>query len=286
MTAPASVATLPHPTSARQPGSGTAVISGLYNIEHLGWKEPQEPSHRVKKPSPKSLYELKCVRLLAFTSEGQVAPLPCGQWSCPYCAKELARLWAWRARLHLEAHSDTPAFFWTLTLRPSIKTPEAGYAALPRLWDNLRQDVQHAVAKWSYLAFVEGHPQRSWIPHFHLISMSPSPRRIKDLAMYAGFGWRATESLINSGKAAAYVAKYASKVNPATPKGFRRVRCSRNWAKLPDFIGDPLLVKARSETTTQYLLRVNEVSGVPVDDLRDAWEGMHELYREVFAARK
>lgn len=286
MQAPASVVTLPYPVSARQPGSGTAVISGLNNIEHLTPEDVLPPSHRVKKPSPKSLYELKCVRLLAFTSEGQVAPLPCGQWSCPYCAKELARLWAWRARLHLEAHSATPAFFWTLTLRPSIKTPEAGYAALPKLWKHLHRAMDRAIGEWSYLAFVEGHPQRSWIPHFHLISMSRSPIRLKDLAMQAGFGYQATESLVTSGQAGQYVAKYASKVNPAIPKGFRRVRCSQDWTKLPDFIGDPLLVKARSETTTHYLLRVNEVSGVPVDDLRDAWEGMHELYRELFAAHK
>lgn len=278
------VATLPYREGGSQPRSGTAVISGLYNIEHLGWQVAPQPSHHHKKPSPKSLYELKCVRLLAFTAEGQVAPLPCGQWSCPHCAKELARLWAWRARLHLEAHSDAPAFFWTFTLRPSIKTPEAGYAALPRLWDNLRQDVRRATGHWSYLAFVEGHPQRSWIPHFHAISMSKAPVRIKDLAMYAGFGWRATESLINSGKAAAYVAKYASKVNPATPKGFRRVRCSQDWAKLPDFTGDPLIVKSRNETTTHYLLRVNEVSGVPIDDLREEWDAMHELYKSLHAA--
>lgn len=219
----------------------------------------------------------KCPAFLAFDSDGNLHGIQCGQWSCPKCAKTLARLWAWRCRLHLEAHQNK-GWFWTLTLRSKYRTPEQGYEALPTLWDNLRKRVQRANKTWSYCAFVEGQPARGYMPHFHVISLSPAPIRIKDLAMECGFGYQATESVVNSGKAANYCAKYASKTNPATPKGFRRVRASRDWAKLPAFEGEPYLVRASNELLSDYLLRVHWVSGVAIDDLLFCWQ--NKLYRE------
>lgn len=213
---------------------------------------------------------MTCPSLYAFGEDGNLYAVQCGQWSCPNCAKYLARLWAWRCRLHVEAAS-TPAYFWTFTLRGKFRTPEKGYVALPGLWDNLRKRIQRRLGTWQYCAFVEGQPQRDWMPHFHVISMRKSPYRIKDLAMDCGFGFEAYERPINSQKAANYCAKYASKINPATPKGFRRVRASRDWAKLPEFAGDPLLVKSRKEFLSDYLFRVHMVSGVPMDDLLEVW---------------
>lgn len=96
--------------------------------------------------------------------------------------------------------------------------------------------------------------------------------------MECGFGYQATQKLINSAKAANYCAKYASKTNPDTPKGFRRVRASRDWTKLPDFEGDSLLVRAKTELLSDYLLRVHYVSGVPIDDLLYVWS--NELARD------
>lgn len=219
----------------------------------------------------------KCPSFFAFDNEGNLHGIQCGQWSCPTCAKHLARMWAWRCRIHVEAH-DNQAWFWTLTLRGKCKTAEQGYAILPSLWDNLRKRVQRRVKTWSYCAFVEGQPKRGHMPHFHVISMVQSPKRLKDLAMECGFGYQAVEKTITSAKAANYCAKYASKTNPATPKGFRRVRASRDWAKLPDYEGDPLLVKAGDELLSDYLLRVHWVSGVVIDDLLFVWR--NELYKE------
>jgi len=212
----------------------------------------------------------QCPAFYAFDGEGNLHAIQCGQWSCPTCAKTLARLWAWRCRLHLEA-SGGEAWFWTLTLRGKFHTAAQGYNALPSLWDNLRKRVQRAHKTWSYCAFVEGQPQRDYMPHFHVISMQQAPMRLKDLAMECGFGYQAKATIVNSGKAANYCAKYASKTNPATPKGFRRVRSSRDWAKLPDYDGDPLLVKGRQELLSDFLLRVHWISGVPVDDLLYVW---------------
>jgi len=213
---------------------------------------------------------MTCPAFYAFDKEGNLHAVKCGQWTCPNCAKHLARLWAWRCRLQV-ASANVPYYFWTLTLRAKTRTAAQGYADLPSLWDNLRKRIQRSASKWSYCAFVEGQPQRGHMPHFHVITSTPAPYRIKDLAHDCGFGYQATESVVTSGQAANYCAKYASKTNPATPKGFRRVRASRDWAKLPPMEGDGLVVRARAELLSDYLLRVHWITGVDIDDLLYVW---------------
>lgn len=218
----------------------------------------------------------KCPVFYAFDKSGKMVGVPCGLWTCPHCAKHLARMWAWRAKIQVN-NAGEPYFFWTLTLRGKYLTPEQGFKALPRLWDTFRKIVQRLLkrkskGKWSYLAFVEGQPQRQYMPHFHILSSQKSPIRLKDIAMQAGFGYQAKEKRLNGLQAAAYVAKYASKQSDKTPKKFRRVRASRDWAKLPDYDGEPLFVKARDETLTNYLLRVHDATGVDMDTLLERWQ--------------
>jgi hypothetical protein len=145
--------------------------------------------------------------------------------------------------------------------------------------------MQREVRKWSYLAFVECHPKRGKIPHFHVLSLSPAPvvgshksNPIKDLAFKAGFGYMATEEKIESGKAAGYVAKYASKHDPSIPRNFRRCRCSQDWAKLPEIELDPYLVKSRNESLTDYLLRVNSQTYVDMETLYIRWTDALDEY--------
>lgn len=217
----------------------------------------------------------KCPAFYAFNEQGKVVGVSCGSWTCPRCAKHLARMWAWRAKIQVNA-AEEPYYFWTLTLRGKYHTPEQGFKALPRLWDTFRKIIQRLLKKkqvkrWSYLAFVEGQPKRQYMPHFHILSSHKSPKRLKDLAMQAGFGYQAKEKRLNGLQAAAYVAKYASKQSDKTPKKFRRVRASRDWAKLPDYEGKPLFVKARDETLTAYLMRVHEATDVDMDTLLERW---------------
>jgi len=89
--------------------------------------------------------------------------------------------------------------------------------------------------------------------------------------MDRGFGYQAKESKINGPKAASYCAKYASKISPNTPKGFRRVRASRDWAKLPDVDYTPLMVKSRGETVMSFILRVSDNTGIESDILYERW---------------
>lgn len=218
----------------------------------------------------------KCPAFYAFNGKGVCTPVPCGQWSCPHCAKHLARLWAWRAKLQVNQSEKGRYWFWTLTMRGKYHSAQSAFKVLPRLWDTFRKAVQRQLKKkgtpqWSYLAFVEGQPKRDYMPHFHILSSAKSPKRLKDMAMEAGFGFEAYEKPVDGAKAMSYVAKYASKQGQATPKRFRRVRATRDWAKLPPFDGDPLFVKARNEPLTDYLLRVNSATGVDMDTLLDRW---------------
>ncbi len=211
-----------------------------------------------------------CGDLHAFKHDGTVVTVYCGKWSCKRCSKVNANRWAWRVRLYIGERGET-AWFWTFTLGISYRTRKSGYLALPRLWDTLRKELQRQFGKWQYCAFVEGQPHRGSMPHFHVISLVKSPRRIKDLAVHVGFGHQAYEEPVNDKKAAHYVAKYASKTDAQMPTGFRRVRTSRGWPKLPPYHGERYMVKSSLETLADYLLRVSDVSGIEPEILERRW---------------
>lgn len=208
-----------------------------------------------------------CPYGIAFQESGKAVPLWCGKWSCDRCRVTLSKKWAWRASLHI-SNQHEQAYFWTLTLRSNIKTPYQGFRVLPVAWDSLRKTMQRKTGKWSYLAFVECHPKRSKIPHFHVLSLTASPMvgrhvhtPIKDLAWKSGFGYMALEETVASWKAAWYVAKYASKHDPSIPRNFRRCRASRDWEKLPETAFPPYIVKSRKEHLWEYVLRVSDQTG-------------------------
>lgn len=215
---------------------------------------------------------MTCPTMHAFNQRAQVVAVLCGSWNCPTCARENARLWAWRCKLTVQKH-DNGAYFWTFTMRAKYRTAFAAYKDLPALWRHLVRRLKRlGVKSWTYCAFVEGQPKRGHMPHFHVISIQKSPVRLKDLAMNSGFGYQADEKRINSAKAANYCAKYASKQNPHTPKGFRRVRASKDWEKLPDKDYPAIIVKSRNESTADYLLRVADFTGADLQAIADKWQ--------------
>lgn len=218
---------------------------------------------------------------VAFDSAGRTRLLHCGQWKCPKCAVRLARKWAAIIKYHVKTDQflrngdewggKQKYWFITFTLPGRVSSVGRGFKMLPGLWDNLRKAFYKKYAYWRYLAFVEGQPKRGGMPHFHVISDVPIPvwpnaqgeitkRMVHDFAHSAGFGFEAEQEIINSSKAAAYVAKYASKQHPAMPKNFRRVRASKMlWrAELPE--KDKWLVKARNEGMADFVARVSAVT--------------------------
>lgn len=225
-----------------------------------------------------------CPYGIGFNDDGKCVPLYCGKWSCDRCRTDLAKQWAWRASLHIAA-CDTEAYFWTLTLRSTIRTAYQGFRALPSNWDTLRKRMQRETGKWSYLAFVECHPKRNAVPHFHVLSLTAAPvvgshisQPLKDLAWQSGFGYIALQETVSSWKAAWYVAKYASKHDPSIPRNFRRCRSSRDWAKLPEHSLPAYMVKSRSEALWEFIQRVSDRCDVPQETLLLRWQVAHNIY--------
>lgn len=208
----------------------------------------------------------------AFNENGEVIQLACDSWSCDDCRHILSWRWAQRVRYGIALWPTREAYFWTLTLPAWVLSAAKGYQILPERWDNLRKTLQRSVGHFPYCAFVEAHPHRHFIPHFHIISLVKAPARLKDLAVHAGFGYQAMEVKINGGMAVSYVAKYASKADLDVPKHFRRVRISRDWPRLPapeyPFKVYPI---AKREALSAYLRRMSVTLGSDLAVLRDRW---------------
>lgn len=198
----------------------------------------------------------------AFNANGDIVRLACDQWKCDSCRKVLSYRHATRVRYGIALWPDE-AYFWTLTLPGHIKNAYFGFHVLKHAWKNLRQTVQRYYGEFQYAAFVEIHPKRTGIAHFHIVSLCPCPGRIKDVAIHSGFGHQATEALVEGREAAYYVAKYTSKQGAQMPKGFRRVRYSRDWPSLPDALYDVAVYPLqKGEALTEYLERVFSLTGL------------------------
>jgi hypothetical protein len=172
--------------------------------------------------------------------------------------------------LQLETDPD-PVRFWTLTMPGGMRSPRYAFEKLPTLWDVLRKSMQRANGTWTYLAFVEGQAQRDGMPHFHILTYQPAPYRLKDYVAHLGYGYQAKDIPVQSKGAASYVSKYASKGDPAMPRGFRRVRVSRDWEKLPSVPHAPYICPSKGEDLSHYLIRVSEAVGISLDDVAGRW---------------
>jgi hypothetical protein len=120
------------------------------------------------------------------------------------------------------------------------------------------------------------------MPHFHILTTGLPPTRknakgnvtkraLHDWAHSLGWGFQAELLIVSSSEAAAYVAKYASKQSPLTPKGFRRVRVSRDWPKLPNKGGAHWLTPARDEDVAHFIARVADATMLDPAELWLKW---------------
>jgi hypothetical protein len=233
-----------------------------------------------------SLPSNKCPSLLAYDMKGIIQPIFCGRWQCEYCEKVNAALWAMRTWHGIETMQQK-AWFWTLTFPGSVYSPSFAYRILPKMWDTIRKYMQRQEHdSWLYVAFVQGQPRRSDMPHFHIISdrvpmhwkyYKDKPKawlrwRFKDFAVHYGFGHQADCELVDSKKAALYVSRYASRGDKAMPKNFRRVRACEEWPKLPETTYAPYIVRRLDEPFSAYISRVSEVTHIERAILLDRWQ--------------
>lgn len=228
------------------------------------------PNNTLYPGSPK---ESRCEHAKrAFNDQSEIVALACDQWSCGYCRKILAWRWAQRVSYGIALRLDHEPWFWTITLPGWVPDAATGYKILPKRWDALRKALQRANRNFLYAAFVEGHPHRGFIPHLHIITFDPSPERLKDMVVHAGFGYQAKEIEINGKMAISYVSKYASKQGQGMPRNFRRVRISRHWPALPTPVYEHKVYPLdRGEALSAYLRRMSTTLGANVALLRDRW---------------
>lgn len=234
---------------------------------------PQLSRHTKEHPS---LPGRGCPVMFAFDAGGSVQPIHCGRWNCPTCEKLNARKWAKRTWNGCQ-EIGRPMWFWTLTMPGKIRTPAFAYKALPAMWDSVRKLMQRQqYGAWLYIAFVQGQPQRSFMPHFHVITPD-NPRkkggklwRFKDFAVHYGFGHQAECDPVNSEGAAWYVSRYASRGDPHMPKSFRRVRAGQEWPELVEEF-EPYIVRRMGEQLHDWFIRIAEETGHPLQVIVDRW---------------
>lgn len=189
----------------------------------------------------------------------------CNDWLCPRCGhlrarEEFGRIVAGAKSL---ADAGHPLYFWTLTCRGrDLPLDEAMVHYLEwtnKLLDACRIQCRRSGGHWTYCQVTER--QQRQHPHSHLIStflpsdaiLTHESRRRANGDEYqaeiyqsawfsernraAGLGpQHKIEPVLNPVGLAAYVAKYLFKDCMTTlwPKGWKRIRYSRSWPKLPD----------------------------------------------------
>lgn len=161
----------------------------------------------------------------------------CKQWKCPYCAEVNKALWAARGfhgAQELSGEEKTINFL-TLTSHEKL-SPAASLAVWPKAWQKLRQRAYRAADHFDYLLVPEQHKDGRL--HVHAVETAGLGERWwKNNGRECGLGFMAEEEEAHTPAGAAfYVVKYLTKsiAYQDWPRGFRRVRVSRGWPKLPD----------------------------------------------------
>jgi len=218
----------------------------------------------------------------------------CNDWLCPRCGQQRAREEYGRivsgAR---EIGKDHNLTMFTATCRGrelSVQAAEDGYLVWTnRLLSRLRAQTKRAGKMWAYASVTERQDRQH--PHSHfLTTFRPSDAifvakgeqkyyytqdafypakhntlqsEIVERACYeCGLGWQYDISDLESVEGASrYVAKYLFKesiFNTKWPKGWRRVRYSQNWPKLPEIKGNAMVLLTTFDwyRLSQFALRV------------------------------
>lgn len=189
----------------------------------------------------------------------------CNDWLCPRCGhlrarEEFGRIVAGAKTLADQGHS---LYFWTLTCRGRDLPLDEAMAHYLEWTDRLlkacREQSRRSGGFWTYCQVTER--QQRQHPHSHLITtflpsdavLTHEQRQRRDGTPYAaeiyaskwfternqtaGLGpQHKIEPVLNPVGLAAYVAKYLFKdcMTTAWPPGWKRIRYSRSWPKLPD----------------------------------------------------
>ena len=207
----------------------------------------------------------------------------CNDWNCPRCGQQRAREEYGRivagAR---EIGKTNDLYMLTITCEGeglSVKDAEDNYLVWTnKMVSNLRMQTKRSSQMWAYASVTER--QGRGHPHSHYLTTYCPPDAIlvkkgqwkgsiekgrgyvarhdtlqsailEQASIRAKLGWIYDLSKLRSIEGASrYVAKYLFKETIFTtiwPKGWRRVRYSQNWPKLPEIKTDALLLLSANE---------------------------------------
>lgn len=158
----------------------------------------------------------------------------CKLWSCPTCSvinRQKLAMEAYHATEKL-IDSGEQLYFLTLTSHRKLDAKQTLWV-WPKGWKKLQARVRYYAGGFTYLAIPEQH--RNGRLHMHLIETAGLGTRFwKDAGAACGLGYKNEEEQLRSPAFASfYVTKYISKQMDMLdwPKGFRRIRKSRDWPK-------------------------------------------------------
>jgi hypothetical protein len=162
----------------------------------------------------------------------------CGLWSCPQCAKINQEIWTWRASLGGRELAKEYGHVDFLTLTSHEKLDAAASVDVwPDAWDKLRKRAGYHGGELQYFAVPERHKSGRLHVHAIIATRAQLPKKFwKNAARACGMGYQAdSQEVENEGGVGGYVGKYLSKTLQYSnwARGFRRVRTSQGWPKLP-----------------------------------------------------
>jgi len=207
----------------------------------------------------------------------------CNDWTCPRCGQQRAREEYGRIVVGArELGKTSELYMLTVTCRGrelSIDDAETNYLVWTnRLLTRLRTQAKRTGKMWAYASVTER--QKRQHPHSHYLTTycpddavfirkgepkyfftqgvsekakhnTLQSERLERACFECGLGWQYDISRLESVEGASrYVAKYlfkASIFNTVWPKGWKRVRYSQNWPKLPDVRGDAIVLLRRDD---------------------------------------
>lgn len=207
----------------------------------------------------------------------------CKLWSCPACSETNKKLWTvrvYQGASNLTANGHVLNF---LTLTSHEKTDKRSSLKIwPLAWKKLRERANYERKGFQYVLIPEQH--KNGRLHVHALETAGLGKRWwKDNARECGLGFMADEQIARTaGGAAVYVTKYLTKsiAYQEWPKGFRRVRVSQRWPKLPaeqlqawefEVVPQRVQLSDRAEDLKSQGYRIENL------DHRAAWEYIQQI---------
>lgn len=186
----------------------------------------------------------------------------CKLWSCKFCAKVNSDLWQMRVTFGCQQFIEQghELSFVTFTSHEKLSAQQT-LKVLPHSWHKLSMRLRRKVKGLKYVVIPERHHDER--VHIHGIFLAGASKRWwKDNARSCGMGYQAEENAVYSPSGAGfYIGKYLAKQlsDARWAKGFRRVRTSLHFPKLPtldrhpDWVFEPVPATDSLGDATKFL---------------------------------